>query len=371
MRHIPDGLLRRLDDEPLAVPDRVAEHAANCGRCSARRARIAEDTEFAARMLSAPQLLPDTDMAWARLQRELYRRPEERADGRRRSHFVSGRAPRFPRISLRAGLAIGAVGIVLASTAAAATLTTIFAPTHVAPVSLTQGDLRAIAAFMGLGDSHVLGGFSTPTGSNTVRFGAIKWVSSGRAHRASSIAEASAEAGFPVSLPAHLPNGVGGVRQVMVQPRVSATVTFNSTAVGVRGSSVALDAGPAVLVEYAAANGTGLPPLGVATMPRPTARSTGASMSQVEAFLLNQPGIPPALAEEVRLLGDLRTILPVPVPAGASVRSVQVAGWPGVLLTDSSSAAGAVVWEDGRGMLHVVAGILDSHDLLNVAAQLG
>ncbi|MDQ6821977.1 MAG: hypothetical protein M3076_16830 [Actinomycetota bacterium] len=371
MRHIPDGVLRQLDDEPLAVPDRVTEHAASCGRCSARRARIAQDTEFAARLLSAPQLVPDADMAWARLERELYRSSEEGAERRRRPAPVYRRRARFPRVSLRAGLAICAVGIVVASTAAAATLTTIFAPTHVAPVSLSQSDVRAIAAFMGLGDSHVLGGFSTPIGSSSVRFGTIKWLSSGRAHRASSIAEASAEAGFPVSLPAHLPNGVGAVQQVIVQPRVSATVTFNSTALGLRGSSVALDAGPAVLVEYAAANGIGLPPLGVATMPRPTARSTGASISQVEAFLLNQPGIPPALAEEVRLLGDLRTILPVPVPAGASVRSVQVAGWPGVLLADASSAAGAVVWEDGRGMLHVVAGILDSHDLLSVAAQLG
>jgi hypothetical protein len=94
-------------------------------------------------------------------------------------------------------------------------------------------------------------------------------------------------------------------------------------------------------------------------------------MRQIEAFLLSQPGIPPGLAEEIRLLGDLRTTLPVPVPPGASVRSVQVAGWPGLLLADSSNAASAVVWEDGRGLLHAVVGILDSQDVLNVADQLG
>jgi hypothetical protein len=114
-----------------------------------------------------------------------------------------------------------------------------------------------------------------------------------------------------------------------------------------------------------------VPTMAIATMPRPTARSTGASISQIEASLLRQPGVPPALAEEIRLLGDLRTTLPVPVPAGASVHSVQVAGWPGVLLADASNAAAGVVWEDGRGMLHVVAGILDSQDVLNVAGQLG
>jgi hypothetical protein len=106
-------------------------------------------------------------------------------------------------------------------------------------------------------------------------------------------------------------------------------------------------------------------------MRRPKAQSTGASLSQIEAFLLGQPGIPPQLAEEIRLLGDLRTTLPVPVPSGASARSVQVDGWPGILLADSSNAAAGVVWEDGRGLLRVVVGILDPQDVLNVAKQLG
>ena len=120
-----------------------------------------------------------------------------------------------------------------------------------APVSLSQSDLSAIAAFMGLGDSNALGGFPAPSGSSTFRFGTITWSSSGRAHPASSLAEAAAEAGFPVSLPARLPAGVGAVQQFIVQPRVSATVTFNSTAAGVGGSSVTLDAGPAVVAQYA------------------------------------------------------------------------------------------------------------------------
>jgi hypothetical protein len=284
---------------------------------------------------------------------------------------VFRRRPQFPSVSLRAGLVIGAVGIVVAGTAAAATLTTIFAPTHVAPVALSQSDLRAMTAFMGLGDSRVLGGFATPSGSSRVRFGAIKWSSSGIARQASSLAEATAEAGFPLSLPGRLPAGVGAVGQFVVQPRVSATVTFDSTAAGVGGSSVTLDAGPAVLVEYGAASGTDVPTLGVVTMPRPTALFTGATMSQIEAFLLKQPGIPPELAVEFRLLGDPGTTLPVPVPPGASVRSVQIAGRPGVLVADPSNAAAGVVWEDGSGTLHVVAGILDSQDVLNVANQLG
>lgn len=370
MRHVPDGVLRRLDDEPLAVPDKVTDHLGRCERCSARRAQIVGDTEFAARLLSAPQPIPDADLTWARLRGELRRSPEDRADWRGTPTPAPRRRPRFPSVSLRAGLIVSAVGIVVAGSAAAATLTTIFAPTHVAPVSLTQSDLQAITAFTGLGDGHVLGGFPGPSGSTALRFGTIRWSSSGPSQPAASLAEATSEAGFPVPLPTHVPAGVGAVQRVGVQPRVSATVTFNSIAAGIAGSSVTVDAGPAVLVEYSGANGTDPPTLGVVTMRRPTARSTGATMSQVEAFLLAQPGIPSELREEIRLLGDLRTTLPVPVPPGASVRSVQVAGWPGVLLADPSNAAAGVVWEDGQGMLHVVAGILDSQDVLNVADQL-
>ncbi len=369
MRHVPEGVLRRLDDEPLAVPDRVADHVAGCGRCTARRAQIAEDTERVARVFSAPRLVPDTDLAWAWFVRELQRGPEQRGARPRRPTPVRWRRARFPRVSLRAGLVIGALAIVVAGTSAAATLTTIFAPTHVVPVTISQGDVRAIAALIGNGQA--LGGFPTPNGSRTVRFGTIRWSSSGVAQSASSPAQATAQAGFPVSLPAHPPAGVGVVRQFIVQPHVRATVTFSSTAGSLAGSSVTLDAGPAVFAEYAAAGRGEVPTLGVATMPRPTALSTGASMSQIEAFLLRRPGVPPELAEEFRLLGDLRTTLPVPVPPGASVRSVQVAGWPGVLLADSSNAAAAVVWEDGRHLLHVVAGILDPKDVLNVADQLG
>ncbi len=370
MRHIPDGVLRRLDDEPLAVPDRVSDHLARCGQCRGRRAQIAEDTESAARAFSGAAPVPEVDIAWARLRRELERDPAERADGRRRPVASVPRRARFPRLSLRAGLAIGAVGTVIAGTAAAATLTTVFAPTHVVPVSLSQSDLRAIADFAGLGDSQALGGLPGPNGSRTLRFGTLTW-SSATPHPASSLAVAAGQAGFPVSLPTHLPKGVGAANQFVVQPRVKATVTFNGAARGLAGNSVTLDAGPAVLTEYGGAGGSGVPTLAVATMRRPTAHSTGASLSQIEAFLLDQPGIPPQLAEEVRLLGDLRTALPVPVPSGAAVHSVRVGGWPAVLLADSSNAASAVVWEDGQGMLHVVAGILDSRDVLNVADQLG
>lgn len=371
MRHIPDGVLRRLHDEPLAVPDRVDDHVAGCERCGSRRAEIAVDADRAGRLISAPQLAPDLDVAWARFQRGLASQPSDDADVSRPPVRGPARRPSFPSVSLRAGLTIGAAGVVVAGTAAAASFTTVFAPTHIAPIALSRGDVQAIAAFTGLGDGQALGSFSTPTGSSTLRFGTLTW-SSGRAQPASSLAQAADETGLAIRLPAHLPPGVGAVPRFDVAPRMKAVVTFNATAGGLAGSSVTLDAGPGVVAEYGGTSGTSgadVPTLGVVTVRRPTARSSGATTAQIEAFLLSQPGIPPELAEEIRLLGNLRTTLPVPVPSGASIRSIQVAGRPGVLLTDSSKAASAVVWEDGEGLLHAVAGILDPQDVLSVADQ--
>ncbi len=371
MRHATEGELRRLYDDPLAVPDRMSDHVAACRRCATRRAGIAQATERCTRVLSGPQLVPDVDVAWARFERQM---SETEDSGRERVGVVASapwRRPRLMRVSLRTGVLIAAAGAVVAGTAAAATLTTVFAPTRVAPVTLNQSDLQDIADFMGLGDSHVIGGFSTPSGSRALPFGTIRWFSSGRAEAVTSLAQASSAAGFPVSLPSHLPSGVGRPEGIMLQPRVKVTVTFDSSAQGVAGASVVLYAGPAVAVEYGSANGIDLPTLAVLTMPRPTAVSSGATISQIEAFLLRQPGISSELAEELRLLGDLGTTLPVPVPPGASVRSVEVGGSPGVLVADPSGVASGVIWENSAGMVHVVAGILDPQGVLNVADQIG
>ncbi len=436
MRHTTEGALRRLEDEPFAVPDRAIDHLETCPRCQARMSRIGKDTERCARMLavsastavSAPAtsarstaetpavaacsttalVAPDVDAAWLRFRRQSTWHPEA-GEGRSRARHVpvsvTKRGPRLFGVSVRGGIIVGAVGVVLAGTAAAATITTVFAPTHVAPLPLNRSDLHALADFMGLGDSDALGGFSTSSGSLSTRFGRIDWSSSGSAQSVGTPAEASREAGFPVNLPGSIPNGVGKAQQFVVQPSVKVTATFDQSDQTVGGSSIVLTAGPAVLVEYgsaagsslfgsssrsasgvagandssASANGSGarnggaggLPTLGILTMPRPTAVSSGATASQIETYLLAQPGIPAPLAEEIRLLGDAGTTLPVPVPSDASAHSVEIGGSPGVLVGDPSNVVSGVIWEDGSGMLHIVAGLLDQQDVLNVANQLG
>jgi hypothetical protein len=369
--HVTDGMLRRLEDEPLSVPDRATDHVEGCARCRSRLGAVTGDADRCRRVFSAPQLVPDLDAAWTRLVGGLSGRTE-RPDRSRVRISLPRRPHRLLGIPARASALVGVVAVVLAGTATAATLTTtVFAPTHVAPLPLARGDLEALAGFMGLGEGHVLGGFSTSSGTIPNSFGTITWSSLGTARSVPTLAEASQDAGFAVPVPSSLPPGVGTPQSFVVQSRVNVSVTFDASDPQVGGSSVTLDAGPAVVVEYGSEATAAVPTLAILAMPRPTAVSTGATTSQIEAFLLSQPHVPPALSEEIRLVGDIGTTLPVPVPSGAAVHSVLVGGSPGVLVSDASEAVGAIVWEDSSGMLHVVAGLLDQHDLLNVADQLG
>jgi hypothetical protein len=49
---------------------------------------------------------------------------------------------------------------------------------------------------------------------------------------------------------------------------------------------------------------------------------------------------------------------------------VTLGGSPAVLLHGPSGAASGVVWESGDGVVHAVAGLVTSADILNVARQL-
>jgi hypothetical protein len=105
-------------------------------------------------------------------------------------------------------------------------------------------------------------------------------------------------------------------------------------------------------------------------MERPIATSTGATTDELESFLLSRPGLPPGLVQEVRLLGNLQTTLPVPTPPGAEESSVVVDGQPGVLVTEGDGVASGLIWEDQQGLVHAVAGPLDKEDVLGVARQI-
>src|SRR5262249_60985123 len=107
------------------------------------------------------------------------------------------------------------------------------------------------------------------------------------------------------------------------------------------GSTLTIRGGPGVLVEFGGQPGQPAPgTLIVATVRRPVATSTGATADQLEDFLLDQPGVPPLLAQEIRMIGQ--SALPVPVPPGMTQEHVTLAGSPAVLLHGPSGAPSGV-----------------------------
>ncbi len=363
MSHVSSPVLRRLHDELMAVPDGAQAHLAACTRCQARHTTITQDARLAARLLTAPHMSADPDLAWARLQARL-REPGPAA----RTSVRSGRPRWMARLSLGTGTLVTA-GVVVAGAGAAAALSTVYTPTHVAPVPVSPGDLRAISSITQIGVAQVSDGLP-PSGTRQLAFGTLSWTSAGPAVAAASLAQARAQTHLPVTMPASLPAGVGPVSRVMVQPRLTVTIRFSQDAGGaVGGSTLVVNGGPGVVVQYGSASGASkLTTLVIAAMQRPVATSTGATARQLEAFLLSRPGLPSGLAQEIRMLGT--TALPVPVPPGMTGRHVTVGRSPAVLLTGSGVAAG-VVWESTDGVVHGVAGLLNQTDILNVARQLG
>jgi hypothetical protein len=343
-------------------------HVAGCDRCQGESDDIAANAAQAARLLSSPARIGDIDRDWALLEARL----REPGPARHRAGTALW-SMRRRLASASLGTSAAVVGTVLAlGAAAAATLTTIYAPTHVAPVRVGRADVLALANLTGLGPSQLAAGLPQ-AGSRRLAFGELTWTTAGRARQVSSIGRAIAITHLTWSRPAKLPTGVSAPRSIAIQPQVTATLRFNKGAgPGIAGSALRIVAGPAVIVQYGNTFGqAGLPTLAVAVMKRPVASSTGATASELVKFLTGRRGVPAGLARELRLLGNPATTLPIPVPAGLEERQVRIGGMPAVLVTAPLGVASAVIWESRSGVVFGVAGLLDNRDILSVARQVG
>jgi hypothetical protein len=366
MHHVPSPVLRRLEDEPLAVPDVARRHLDDCRRCQAQSTEIAADAALAARVLAAPPEVGDIDLEWILLQDRLSRP----GAARRPAVRPSRRMPRrLVNVSVGAGTAVVA-SVLAVGAAAAAVLTTVYAPTQVAPVRINANDLHAIENIMGISR---LSGDLGPSGSTQLTFGKLSWSSAGPTQQVASLARASAMTHLAFPTPATLPSGVGAIGRITVQPQVTATVRFSQNAgPAVAGSTLTITAGPAIAVQYTSASGrSNLITLAIVAARRPVASSTGATAAQLETFLLSRPGLPADLVQEIRLLGNPTSVLPVPVPSGLWELKEQIGGAPAVLVTDPNGFASGVIWESGDGIVHAVGGLLDKQDIFNVARQIG
>lgn len=298
--------------------------------------------------------------------------------GRLRNRFET-RFPAAWRRPMRAAVALAAAAVlvgVLAGTGAADALLTIFQPRQVTPVTVTPSDLSALP--------------------DLSAYGTLTWTAPPSEHSVADMATAEAQAGRHVLTLASVPTGVAAAPSIHVVPATSGSFTFDparasaaAVAAGatlppmppdIAGSTLYGSVGPAVLQVFHASGSLGgtsdsldlgaLPALVVGQTRAPTVSATGVTFAELRDYLLEQPGITPSLAAQLRALGDPAQTLPIPVPAGGTVtESVTVRGNPGTWIGVQGGLGGGVVWQSD-GMIYGVGGMFSEQQILAIADTL-
>ena len=265
---------------------------------------------------------------------------------------------------LAAAAAVVVVATTLAMTGVADSILQIFEAKQFAAVSVTATDLQTLGQLS--------------------QFGTLTWSAQPQPHQVASLAAATAETGLP-AMSVTVPASIGAEARYGVVPRTTATFVFDASlarasaaAIGrtappmpakLDGSSLVFTGGPAMMVTYGSESQPGgMLIVGIAKAP--TVGSDGASVSEIQAYLLSQPSVSPALAAQIRAIGDPSTTLPIPIPVGqAAAKSVSVHGVIGLFVGDSTGLGSGVLWQQ-NGLVYVVGGTLTEAETLAIANSL-
>lgn len=367
MRHLSDGRLRRMVDEPLALTADEQVHFDGCAQCHRRYDTIATEARASAALLAVPGFEPQAAAVLSSLRSQLARQSARPAPIYQR--WIDRNAPRMRPLAtplVAAGLAaVLLTGV--AATGAGGVLLRIFQPTQVVPVQVSPS-----------------GG---PPESLLLDYGTVKWLPAPPSvQQLSDPAAAHTQTGLPVLMPATLPNGVRGPVTYGVVSQAAGSLTFDADRLrasaakqhvkvnpmpsSINGSTLVVNAGPALLEVWGLAGETQLQPptLVIAQTRVPTVDSTGATQAELENYLLSQPGVPPELASQIKAIKDPSTTLPLPIPQGLTTSEpATVNGHPATLIKAVIGAG--VVWIQ-NGVIYAVGGQLTPDQVLAIATSL-
>jgi anti-sigma factor RsiW len=382
MDHLDEGILRRSCDEADALDDGMRAHLASCPSCTARVSAMKTDAAFAAAALGAhhdgdeyPMTNREIGRAWSHV-RERVGNPS------RRFAYVRWLAAAAAAAAIVCVFALTPVGTVAQS------FLTIFEPQQFVAVPVSRTDLGSLPDLQ--------------------RFGTVVVRSRPQMREVSGVPQAAALSKLRVEVPHWLPASVPHAVRYAVSSGSNTAFTFSAakawanTPQQSRGASAmprSLDGAvlevtthPAVIIAFGtqlppARSGpttqtprqresehegpmSHLPPLVIVQAPVPNVRSTGATVAQIEDYLLRQPGVSPTLAAEIRAIGDPETTMPIPIPIDRAFgQRVTVQGAEGLGIGDNTGVGGVVVWQRG-GIIFAVAGQLPQRDILAIAESL-
>jgi hypothetical protein len=392
VRHLSDGALRRLYDEPYALDEATRAHYNGCQACRDRMVEVATDAREAHALMAVPGATVNPAQALARLK-------ARRQPSRARWLSLGGRGWRRPVLA-GATAAVIAGGLVasLAFTPMLATITQIFQPTQVTPVTITRGDMAGLNAFSNWGDVK---GYKTPS-----------------TQQVETAQEAAQTSGLPaITFKDNKALTAAGVAKAPVTyfalGSATGSVTFNANAPAkIRGTTLTLDVGTSETAVYgdlsklvqnarAAApagetakpgaatgdtsgtpvSGQGLdafrnllaasgPILAVVEMNAPKVSSDGAGVADIKSTLLAQPGLSQPVRQAISSIDNPAGNLPIPIPAGlATSHQVRVQGGTATAVGDNTGLGAAVIWIKGN-KVYAVVGTVPVDQVVAVANSL-
>jgi hypothetical protein len=369
VRHLTEGTLRRIYDEPLALTAADQAHFDECPDCKPRFEAIANEARATTALLRVPAFQPDPRAALS-LVRARSTREETARPARWHERWLDRNSPRWrPMATPAVAVLLAAVLVTgLAVSGVAQSLIRVFEPTQLATVQVSPSDFAQSGALLDYGN--------------------VKWLPEPpKMQQLTDAAAAQSQSGLPVLSPASLPKGVSGPVSYGVVSHATGSLTFDAARLrasaaqaGVRvspmpstidGSTLVVNGGPALIEIWGLGTTTetmGIPTLVIAQTRVPTVDSSGANVTQLEDYLLSQPGVPPELAAQIRAIKDPSTTLPIPIPKGlATTESRQVNGTPAVLIKAVMGAG--VVWVK-NGVIYAVGGQLTPDQVLAIATSL-
>lgn len=202
-----------------------------------------------------------------------------------------------------------------------------------------------------------------------------------------SLAAAVQQTGLPALKPATLPADVPGSVTYDVSGSSWRSFTFSAEKAresalsqgrvppvmpaNIDGSTLVVNFGPALAEVYGMKKqAKGVPTLAIVEMKAPRVTSTGLTVKQLEDYLLQQPGVSPALKQQIEAIGDPSSTLPIPVvPGRMNARQVTVQGVNGAAFGDSTGLGAGVIWIK-NGVVFVVGGTVSQEEVLSVANSL-
>ena len=356
MSHPDTGTWRAwLDDEAL-VPD-AERHLSACADCTRELTRVRADASYAttAVALLDPPAAAIRPAAGSRT---------NALEHKRKRRFGHGR--QWATSAAAALVAVALVGTPMGR-ATAADFLSLFRSERVALISVDEPTMEDTAAALG-------------------QLGEVGDVDDREPVQVASLAAAAERTGLALTVPdpTTLPDGMDGKPVVRVTDDQQLRFTFREAATrayleqfdaadrrlpdGYDGATLVVNIPAGVLQEYGGGDGDSAVFVGHAGMV--TAAVDGdIDLDTLRTFLLDLPGLPESVVQQLALIDDWRTTLPIPIPIGRIGGEETTVDGAEAILVEQPGLGSGLLWQR-NGVVTGVAGSMDEEALRSLVDNL-